>query len=136
MEVHQLMRNAAAAQGVRENVDFCVQCQSYKLLFAEADRIPRAQTIWETFLSPAAETPVNISDTLIKKIEPKIKTADAEVFELAYNEVLQIISDNLFSHYLKAIEHAKKESEAKKKEEADGASAPAPPSSGGCCLLM
>jgi len=132
----EVLRNAAAAQGVRENVDFCVQCQSYKLLFSESDRIPRAKTIWDTFLAPSAETPINISDTLIKKCEPKVQTADPEAFELPYNEVLQIISDNLFAHYMKAIEHAEKE---KKQAEEAAAEAPAPappPESGGCCLLM
>ena len=39
----EAMRNAAAAQGVRENVDFCVDCQAYKLLFSAEDRKPRAQ---------------------------------------------------------------------------------------------
>lgn len=39
----EILRHVAQAQGVRENVEFCVQCQSYKMLFSEDDRKPRAK---------------------------------------------------------------------------------------------
>lgn len=37
------MQAAAAAQGTKEQVDFCVACQQYALLFSEADRKPKGE---------------------------------------------------------------------------------------------
>jgi len=129
----EILRHVAQAQGVRENVEFCVQCQSYKMLFSEDDRKPRAKVIWDTFMAAGADTPVNIADNLIKETKPKALAAEPDAFEVAYDEVLRIISDNLFAHFMKALECE----EARKAMEAvSSAPPPAPPSSGRCCLLM
>ena len=82
VRVPQVLRQAAAAQSVRENVDFCVECQAFQLLFSLADRQPRAQAMWRTYLSRAADTPVNVSDSIIKKIEPQIAAAEPDTFEV------------------------------------------------------
>ena len=66
------MRAAAASQGVKETVDFCVDCQAYKLLFSEADRKPRAKLIHNTYLQAGCDTPVNLPDTMIKSVEKEL----------------------------------------------------------------
>jgi len=129
----ECLRAAATAQGVRENVDFCVACQQYALLFSEADRKPKADAIWTKFLLPGCDAPVNLPDHMIQKMKKKIDTAEADAFELGYQELLLVISNNIYTHYLA------EEAKLKEKEAADAASAaPAalPKQTGGCCLVQ
>ena len=57
----------------------------------------------------------------------------SELYEECLQEVLQIMSDNIFTHFLKNVEKA----EERAKEEAAAKAAAAKASSGGgCCLLM
>jgi len=127
------LRKVAEAQGVKEAVEFCVACYEFKLLFSEADRKPRSKVIYDTYLSPGADSPVNIPDTMIRQVENDLKTGPVTdfVFEQAAQEVAQVIADNLFSHYLKAIEQAEEEKQAPAP-----AVAPPPQGGGGCCVLQ
>jgi len=128
------LRKAAEAQGVKEAVEFCVACYEFKLLFSEADRKPRSKVIYDTYLSPGADSPVNIPDTMIRQVETDLKEGPVTdfVFEQAAQEVAQVIADNLFQHYLKEVERAEEE----KKQAPAPVAAPPPQSSGGCCVLQ
>jgi hypothetical protein len=134
----ELMREAAASQGVKEAVDFCVQCASYKLLFSEADRKPRAKVIHATYLQAGADYPVNVPDTMTKHVEKLMGKDDfnapPELFEACHNEILQVLSDNIFLIFTRM----RQEAEAKKAEEAEArrAAAEAAKKGGGCCVLM
>ena len=127
------LRRAAVAQGVKESVDFCVECQAYVLLFSEADRKPRAARIWRSFLMSGADSPINIPHTMIKKVEPLVDGAAVDIFDDAYNEVLKIISDNLFSDYLRNLERDEKDA---KETTVSASPRPTPTAAGSCCLLM
>jgi hypothetical protein len=112
------------------------QCQKYHLLFDTADRGPRAKIIYETYLQPGADNKVNVPDSMVKKLEATMakEPAAPDMFEVCANEIMQIISDNIYSLFLKqqkqeaeAVEAAKQAAEAAKKA--------APPSGGGCCAI-
>jgi len=129
------LRNAAIAQGVKETVEFCVSCMAYKMLFAENDRKPRAKMIYDTYLRAGSDSPVNLPHTMLKKVEDKLAADNFEpdLFDVCNDEVMQVIADNLFSHYMRAVEAE----ENTTPEEAAAAAPPPPPAGGGgCCLVM
>ena len=80
-----------------------------------------------------ADSPINIPYTMIKKIEPLVDGAAVGIFDDAYNEMLKIISDNIFSEYLRGIERAEKEA---KEAAASTLLKPAQRATGSCCLVM
>ena len=127
-------RAAAAAQGVKENIDFCIACQQYSLLFSNDDRKPKGDAIWKKHLNAGCDAPVNLPDLMIKKMRPKIEAAEPDAFDAGYQEMLKIVSDNLFAHYLREVQKA----EERKAEEAAQAPAPAalPKTGGGCCVVQ
>lgn len=127
----EMLRSAASSQGVKETVDFCEECRQFRLLFSLADRKPRATIIWNTYLQPGADTPVNLPYTMVQKVEKRLEECDADIFDEGHNEILQVISDNIFGHYLRQIER-----EQELAKEAAAAEPPPPKESGGCCLLM
>ena len=82
---------------------------------------------------PGADTPVNVSDQLIKPVKQGLDEAKPDLFEAAYQEVLQVLCDNIYSHYLKMEEEARAE-EVRVEDKPDGQKKP--PSAGGCCEIM
>ena len=76
------LRKAAEAQGVRESIDFCQACMSYKLLFSDDDRRPRATLIHDTYLKAGCDTPVNLPHTMIQNVEKNLDKCDPELFEV------------------------------------------------------
>lgn len=129
------LRSAAASQGVKESVDFCVACETYKLLFSDDDRRPRAKLIHETYLMAGCDTPVNLPHTMIQKVEANLSKCEPELFEACLQETLQVISDNIYTLYLKDVEKQKEADAAKAKANA-AKTASASGGGGGCCLLM
>jgi len=129
------LRNAAIAQGVKETVEFCVACMEYKMLFSEDDRKPRAKMIYDTYLRAGSDSPVNLPHTMLKKVEDKLAENhfDPDLFDVCNDEVMQVIADNLFAHYLRSVEA---EEDKKKAEQAAAQPPPPPASGGGCCLVM
>ena len=125
------LRNAASAQGMVESVDFCCEVQEYKLLFAAADRKPRAETMYKTYVMAGADLPINIPDSQTQKIEKNYEKHEPELFDDAYQELLQVISDNIFDRYIQELDrHSKVETKRPASPLAKAAE------SGGCCVLM
>lgn len=61
----------AAARGMLENVNFCVEATEYQMLFTEADRKPRADALVKMYIEAGAELPVNLPDTMIRAPRPE-----------------------------------------------------------------
>lgn len=127
------LRNVAQTQGMVENVDFCCEVQEYKLLFSEADRKPRAETLYKTYIMAGADLPVNIPDSMSQAIEKNMAKYPADLFEDAYQELLNVIQQNIYGEYLKELD---KHAAAAAPQPAPGPAKPPPAASGGCCLLM
>ena len=51
--------------------------------------------MWKSYLMPGADSPVNLSDNIIRRIEPKIEACDPDAFDLGYNELLQVTKDSI-----------------------------------------
>jgi hypothetical protein len=130
------LRTAAAKQGMTESVDFCASVLSYKLLFSSADRRPRAEGLWKTYVMPGSDLPVNLPDTMTKNIEKRYEEAPPDLFDESLDELLQVISDNIFDRYLQEADKEKAAKEAAAKAAANDKKAAAPPNSGGCCTVM
>jgi hypothetical protein len=126
------LRTAAMKQGLKEGIDFAVEAERYKLLFSEADRKPRAAAMYKMYVMPGADMPINIPDTMSQKIIKKWEKAEEDLFEEANQEVLKVITDNIFNDFLAEMDKAAKAAEAPPPAEAKTP----PPPSGGCCVLM
>ena len=126
----ECMRTAAAKQGVKENVDFCVACQQYSLLFSADDRKPKADMIWNTHLAPGCDAPVNLADHMIKFMKPKIDEGETDAFEVGYQEMLLVLCNNTFKQYLKELAKVRDAANRLK------AAPEAPAKSGGCCRCL
>ena len=131
------------AQGVKETVDFCVDCMAYKLLFSDADRKPRAKLIYDTYLVAGADSPVNVPDTMIKHVERDLGSSKPDLFDETYDEVLQVCAHNLFAHFMPRMQEREEAAAKEKEREAKKAAAAKPKAhteqgggGGGCCLLM
>jgi len=130
------LRQIALESGGSESIDFCIECQNYRLLFDNADREPRAKLIYQSYLKAGADKKVNVPDTMVKKVEATMAKdpAAADMFEVCSGEIIQVISDNIFSQYLKL--QKQQEEEQKAAAEAAAAEKPPPPKdSGGCCVI-
>lgn len=129
------LKAAAAKQGMLEGVDFCLEAEEYKKLFTESDRIPRADAMWKMYCAPGCDLPVNIPDTMSRKIEANYQKGAIDLFEAAEQELLRVIATNIYDIYLEEVD--RENSLRKSAAEAAAKSAkPPPPQGGGCCLLM
>jgi len=126
------LRKAAQKRGMREGVDFIAETEAYKMLFTEQDRKPRAVAIYNTYVAPGADMPVNIPDTMARKIERKYMDAEANVFEEATQELLQVTASNIFQDYVTEMDSAGRVEPIPENAPTKKAAA----QSGGCCVLM
>lgn len=132
------LRAVASSQGMRESVDFCVEAEEYKLLFSEADRKPRAESLYKMYVAPGADLPVNLPDHMMRKVEKDYELAKTDLFEDSVQELLQVIRDNIFDRYLQEIDRNSSSSFMESANGGDG-TALTPSSTGrgcGSCALM
>jgi len=131
------LREAAQAQGMLESVNFCAEAIEYSLLFSEADRKPRVKVLWDTYMSPGADLPINVPDTMIRDVEMKKDNTTPDLFDNCVQELLQLIADNIYNDYQKIVSKKEKEDAAAAAPAPAPAAAPPPPNSGGCgCVLL
>ena len=125
------LRRAASRAGCAEMVDYCRDCQEYEKLFSDMDRLNKAAAINRKYLMSGCDSPVNIPDTQLKAIQKGMESPSPLIFKKSYEEVVKLLSDNVYANYLEML-----------KEEAAASAAMAPGSRvgnkngpGGCCIL-
>ena len=125
------LRRAALRAGCAEMVDYCRDCQEYEKLFSDMDRLNKAAAINRRYLMSGCDSPVNIPDTQLKAIQKGMESPSPLIFKKSYEEVVKLLSDNVYANYLEML-----------KEEAAASAAMAPGSRvgnkngpGGCCIL-
>ena len=132
-----LATQAANSRGMLENVNFVVEAEAYRLLFTAADRKPRAEAIYATYVAPGADLPVNLPDTMSRRIELELPKSEAGLFDAAVQELLKIIAENVFGEFLEVCDREA----AKKRDQGGPGGQPKPPKppeagAGGCCAMM
>ena len=105
-------------------------------LFSEADRKPRAESLYKMYVAPGADLPVNLPDHMMRKVEKEYTLAKTDLFDDSVQELLQVIRDNIFDRYLQEIDR-NSSSSFMEGGSGDGTALPQPSSRRGCsCALM
>ena len=75
---------------------------------------------------------------MIRAAEKKVGEAPADLFAECLQETLRVLSDNIYSHFLKELEAGRAKAKAAKLAEAKAESAAASGGGGGggCCVVM
>ena len=126
------MRRVAEDLDAGENIDFYVDVRQYKLLFQEDDRRNTAARLYDRYVDPNSNRLVTFSDDVAQGLHVAVreqKSAAPDIFEKAEREVLNLITDNIYPKYAKAV--------AAEQSVTVTRTAPIePPNTGGCCTIL
>ena len=126
------MRQVAEDLDAGENIDFYVDVRQYKLLFQEDDRRNTAARLYDRYVDPNSNRLVTFSDDVAQGLHAAVreqKSAAPDIFEKAEREVLNLITDNIYPKYAKAV--------AAEQSVTVTRTAPIePPNTGGCCTIL
>ena len=80
---------------------FWIEANDYALLFQKMDQLSRAQSIYDTYMSPMAKYKVNVADSSCKGIKAAIdsQAIDNALFVASQKEVSTFIEQDLFPRY-------------------------------------
>ena len=101
-------REVAVRLQAEENLDFYLDIKPYKLLFAEQDRLDTATRLFQRYLAATADRLVTLPDGTHSKLKQMVidkKEAPADVFDQASQDTLLLMSDNIYTVFLR--EHNK-----------------------------
>lgn len=101
----ELLRDSARKLDAEEALDFYVDCKKYALLFNEQDRRETAQRLWMRYLDAKADRLVNVPDQISRQLQKDIfekKSSDPKLFKKAEEDVLNLMTDNIYPSFIKA----------------------------------
>ena len=101
----ELLRDSARKLDAEEALDFYVDCKKYALLFNEQDRRETAQRLWMRYLDAKADRLVNVPDQISRQLRKDIfekKSSDPKLFKKAEEDVLNLMTDNIYPSFIKA----------------------------------
>lgn len=80
---------------------FWIEANDYSLLFTPMDQLSRAQSIFDTYMSPKAKYKVNVADSKCKAIAEAIQRKEVTnaLFVSSQKEVATFIEQDLFPRY-------------------------------------
>jgi len=130
------LRIIARKREAEENLDFYLAAKEYTLLFSDQDRLDQAGHICREYLDPSSVRLVNLPNEMNERIRNMVmeeKRAPADLLEPAINEVLALISSNIYKEYLKEQQKLR---EASARMPIQRAAAVPKRTTSGCCVLM